>query len=112
MSEILKADSLTWESIRPDVAAGVYGQTLLDDHVKIVLTRVARGGKFALHRDDYGHLFYFLSGAGSVRVADKESAASAGLMVRVVAGEEHAYENTGMEDLMLISVNLPDREKR
>jgi len=27
--------------------------------------------------------------------------------VRVAAGEAHAYENTGAEDLTLISINVP-----
>jgi mannose-6-phosphate isomerase-like protein (cupin superfamily) len=64
------------------------------------------------HQDDYGHLFYFLSGEGLVWVQDKEFKASPGLVVRVNAGEVHAYENTGDEDLMLISVNIPTRDMR
>jgi hypothetical protein len=32
-----------------------------------------------------------------------------GLVVRVTAGEAHAYENISDQDLMLISVNIPTR---
>lgn len=92
---------------KPDVARGVFGKTLLADGVKVVLTRVAPGGKFEMHRDDYGHLFYFLSGEGIVWVGEQQFAAHAGLVVQVSAGEDHAYENAGNEDLMLISLNIP-----
>lgn len=99
--------SLEWQPVRPDVARGVYGKTLLAEGVKVVLTRVAPGGRFSMHQDDYGHLFYFLDGEGLVWVGEKRFKAQAGLAVRVAAGEAHAYENTGTKALTLISVNVP-----
>ncbi len=107
MSQVREIASLEWQPVRPEVTSGIYGRTLLDGKVKVVLTRVVPGGKFSMHRDNYGHLFYFLSGAGNVWVSGKQFAAHAGLVVQVIAGEDHAYENTGHEDLMLISLNLP-----
>ena len=107
MSEVFDAARLEWEVLRPDVAHGVYGKTLLADGIKLVLTRVAVGGKFEVHRDSYSHLFYFLSGEGVVWVEGKQFEIVPGLVVRVTAGESHAYENTGNRDLMLISANLP-----
>ncbi|MBI5303208.1 MAG: cupin domain-containing protein [Chloroflexi bacterium] len=107
MSKLFDESTLEWQPVRPDVANGVFGKILQDGKIKVVLTRVAPGGKFNSHRDAYAHLFYFLSGQGMVRVGDQQSAAHAGVVVRVEAGEEHAYENTGMEDLMLLSLNLP-----
>jgi mannose-6-phosphate isomerase-like protein (cupin superfamily) len=108
MGEVFDVMSLDWRPVRPDVAREVYGKTLLADGVKVVLTRVAPGGGFSTHRDDYDHLFYFLGGEGLVWVGDEHFEVRAGLTVRVAAGEAHAYENTGIEDLMLISVNAPD----
>ncbi len=109
MSEILEANVLEWQPVRPDVTCGVYGKTLLEDGVKIVLTRVAPGGSFSPHRDPYGHLFYFLDGEGIVRVEERKLRAGPGLIVRVAPGESHSYENTGTCDLMLISANVPPR---
>ncbi len=109
MSEIFRTEALEWQPVRPDVTQGVYGKTLLDVGMKIVLTRVAPGGSFAPHRDPYGHLFYFLAGCGIVRVGDWETEAGPGLVVRVAPGELHSYENTGADDLTLISVNVPAR---
>jgi len=107
MGQIVDVTELEWQPVRPDAAHGVYGKTLLADAVKIVLTRVAPGGRFSMHRDDYGHLFYFLGGEGVVWVEGNRYPSRPGLLVRVAAGEPHAYENTGVEDLTLLSVNIP-----
>lgn len=107
MGEVVDITSLEWQPTRPDVARGVYGKTLLADGVKIVLTRVAPGGRFSQHRDDYGHLFYFLSGQGLVWIEEKQFEARPGLAVRIAAGEAHAYENTETDEMTLISVNVP-----
>jgi len=108
MSEIFETDALDWHQLRPEVAHGVFAKTLLDDGTKLMLVRVEPGGGFASHRDGYGHLFYFLSGEGVVRVGDQESPATAGLVVRVAAGEAHSYENTGTAEMVLISANLTE----
>ncbi len=95
-----------WQPVRPQLTRGVFGKTIFDGDVKVVLTRVEPGGKFAKHRDDYGHIFYFLSGEGIVTVADSRFDARPDLLVRVTAGELHSYENTGAQDLILLSLNI------
>ncbi len=107
MNQAFDIESLDWQLVRPNITRGIFGKTLLDDKTKVVLTRVAPGGKFETHRDNYAHLFYFLSGEGIVQVDDKRFDARAGLVVQIAAGQAHAYENTGNDDLMLISMNLP-----
>ena len=109
MDAIFMADDLDWQPLRPDVAHGVFGKTLQDNGTKMMLVRVEPGGGFASHRDGYGHLFYFLAGDGSVRVGEEESRARPGLVVRVAAGQVHSYENRGTEELLLISVNIPEK---
>lgn len=107
MDRFVEAASLEWRPVRPDVARGVFGRTLLDGGTKVVLTRVVPGGSFAPHRDGYGHLFYILEGTGIVGVGAEEHQAKPGLAVHVATGEEHWYRNTGGSDLLLISVNIP-----
>ncbi len=110
MGKALDVSSLEWRPVRPDVAHRVYGKTLLADGVKVVLTRVAPGGAFSTHRDNYGHLFYFLSGEGLAQVGEEKFDIRPGLAVQVSPGESHAYENTGTEELTLLSVNVPEMQ--
>ncbi len=98
---------IDWQPVRPKDTTGVFGKRLLQDGVWVVLTRVAPGGKFTPHRDNYAHLFYFLSGEGIVRVGEDQIDAREGVVVQVEPGEPHAYENTGSQDLILLSLNLP-----
>ena len=106
MGQVLDTSSLPWQPVRPNLAQGVEGKTLIADGVKVVLTRVAPGGRFTHHRDDYGHLFYFLSGEGLVSLGEERVEVGPGMAVQVEARELHAYKNTGREDLVLISINL------
>jgi len=107
MAEFLKDDALAWQPIRPDVAKGVLGKVLSAGPTRTVLTRVAPGGRFAPHRDPYGHLFYFLAGTGEVLAGEERHPVGPGSVVRISAGELHGYENGGPEELLLISLNLP-----
>lgn len=107
MNKDFEIESLEWQTVRPDVAQGVFGKTILAEPVKVVVTRLVAGAKFVAHRDKYGHLLYFTSGQGYVRVGDRQIVARAGVVVRVMPGEEHEYGNSGAEDLLLISMNIP-----
>lgn len=107
MSEFFDVADLNWQPVRPNITHDVFGKNLFDGKTKVVLTRVAPGGKFKTHRDNYAHLFYFLSGTGVVQVEKKNFDVRAGTAVQIQAGQTHAYENIGADDLVLISLNLP-----
>ncbi|MCI0474941.1 MAG: cupin domain-containing protein [Anaerolineales bacterium] len=106
MSQVFDVSSRDWQPVRPDVTRGVFGKTLRDGKIKVVLTRVVPGGKFARHRDPYAHLFYFLDGEGTLWIDDQQIVARAGTVAQIDAGQEHAYENAGNEDLVLLSLNI------
>lgn len=107
MSEVFELDSLEWQELRPEMTKDVFAKLMLADEVKAMLVRVAPGGGVRSHRDGFGHLFYFLSGNGIVRVGENEYIAKPGLVVQVTVGDPHLYENTGETDLMLLSLNVP-----
>ncbi|KAB0672182.1 cupin domain-containing protein [Oryzomonas sagensis] len=111
MGRFIDIGAREWKQVRPDVAHGVLGTTILDETVTMTVTRVVPGSGFAAHHDAYGHLLYFLSGSGVVGVAGEETAIRPGLAVRIRAGEEHYYRNTGTDELTLISVNIPEGER-
>ena len=107
MNQLFDLASLEWKPVRPEITSGVFGKAMLDGPLKAVLTRVEPGGTFRMHVDPYGHLFYFLSGEGLVWVDGDRSEARPGVVARIDAGAAHAYENTGTEDLVLVSLNIP-----
>ena len=107
MNTTFNLSDLEWKPVRPEITSGVFGKAMLDGGLKAVLTRVEPGGKFRMHTDAYGHLFYFLSGEGAVWVAGAKTEARAGVVAQIAAGVPHAYENTGAEDLVLVSLNIP-----
>jgi Uncharacterized conserved protein, contains double-stranded beta-helix domain len=107
MGFITDIESLEWESVRPDVARDVLGKPLLrSEGIKMVLTKILPGGGFETHRDAYGHLLYFLEGSGIVGVGSEEFSIKPGLVVQVMAGEEHFYRNNSGKELTLISANI------
>jgi quercetin dioxygenase-like cupin family protein len=108
MAEFLDSKSIPWHPVRPEITRDVSGKILLNGPTKAVLTRVAPGGRFAPHRDPYAHLFYILEGEGRVSAGTEERAVGPGSVVRVPAGELHGYENTGTEEMILLSLNLPE----
>ena len=105
MGEVIDVTTREWQEVRPDVARRVWGKTLLKDKMTVTLTRVLPGGGFSTHQDDYDHLFFFLSGEGVVQVGEEQFSVRSGEAVRVAAGEDHAYETTGAEEMMLLSIN-------
>lgn len=112
MTEVLTLDDLPWQAVRPRLTAGVSGKTLLTGATRVVLTRVAAGGRFAPHSDGYGHLFLVLAGQGRLQAGDAEYVLGPGSVVRIPAGETHGYRNTGEEELQLVSFNLPAGEEK
>ena len=107
MSTAFQLNDLPWTPVRPALTNGVFGRTMLDTGTKAVLTRVEPGGGFAPHVDSYGHLMYILSGSGVAVSGGSEYPLAPGLVLQIPAGEEHSYQNTGSDHLLLISLNLP-----
>ncbi len=106
MGKRIDTNKLDWQPVRPELTRGVTGKLLREGSTRVVLTRVEPGGSFPAHRDDYAHLFHFLSGTGVVQLEEQQLAVGPGVSVQIEAGELHGYENPGKEDLLLISMNL------
>ncbi len=99
-----------WKAIRKDLTKGVFGKRLNRGditEIKMVLTKVEPSGEFPLHKDAYHHIFYFLKGIGKGQLGDESYEIRPGVAVEVPAGEEHGYKNTGEENLLLITLNIP-----
>ena len=106
MAVLIDSKGQEWQPVRPELTEGVTGKLQLDGPCRAVLTRVAVGGLFRPHRDDYRHLFHVLSGQGVFRVEKDVYQLSAGMTLLIEAGEFHGYENCATEELLLMSLNL------
>ena len=75
--------------------------------VKILLTKVEPGGEFPEHIDNYHHVMYFIKGEGKAILDRKSIEIRPNLLLEIPAGTNHGYKNTGGDDLILITVNIP-----
>jgi mannose-6-phosphate isomerase-like protein (cupin superfamily) len=109
MSTAIRLEDLPSTPVRPEIANGITGKTMLDSATKMVYTRVEPGGGFAPHVDAYDHLMYIVSGSGIAVAGGVDYQLEPGLMLEIEAGEEHCYRNTGSDVMELISLNIPAR---
>ena len=101
-----------WKETRPKITTKVYGKSLIPQEwsdMKMVLTKVEPGGEFSTHIDAYHHIFYYLEGTGIGWIEDEEYEIQSGLVVEVLAGKKHGYRNSGSQELILITLNIPKK---
>ncbi|MBC3535700.1 cupin domain-containing protein [Megasphaera hominis] len=76
-----------------------------DDAYRIIPTRIHPGGCIGTHRQDSGDdLNYVLSGTGRAICDGQEELLQPGVMHICPQGSEHTIENTGDEDLLLLTL--------
>jgi quercetin dioxygenase-like cupin family protein len=63
-----------------------------------------RGEKIPLHRHDYEHETFVISGSGRVFTPDRSEPMQFGDFAYTAPGEEHGFENTGDEPFRFICV--------
>ncbi|MGN5477733.1 cupin domain-containing protein [Cupriavidus basilensis] len=90
-----------------DVLAGEY-----TDAFSMDIVRVAQGGYSPEHIDPDNHAFYILSGEAEIDIADASHHVRAGAIVRIPRGVVHAVRNTGVGDLVLLTIYDPPRVRK
>ena len=101
-----------WKETRPEHTRNVFGKSIIPkdwSEVKMVYTKVTANGEFSTHVDSYHHVFFYQQGTGIGWIDEKEYDITPGLVVEVPAGKSHGYKNTGSEDLLLITLNIPKK---
>lgn len=113
MEEVIDLSTVDWKRTREELTTNVFGKSLIPkewSNVKVVLTTVKPGGEFKKHKDSYHHVFYFIKGEGLGFLGDKEYQIKPELKVLVPAGINHAYKNTGKEEMLLLTINIPEKK--
>jgi mannose-6-phosphate isomerase-like protein (cupin superfamily) len=71
------------------------------------VTKFGPGGGSPPHQHTYNHAFYFLSGVGSVKIAEQKWHVKPGTFVKVPAYKQHSVTNTGTADLIFLVIYDP-----
>ena len=69
------------------------------------MTRIAAGGIYGDHVDDYAQIFCVLEGRGEAEVAGKPTPLKVGVILRTQAGEPHALRAADDQPLVVLTVN-------
>ncbi len=108
--QVFDIEDAAWTPVREDITEGIAGVRLVPDHesgMTVTVTKVRVGGHFSAHRDPYHHVLYFLKGRGEVSIEGVCHPVAEGSVVKITAGEMHSYRNTGDEEMMLVTINVP-----
>jgi quercetin dioxygenase-like cupin family protein len=110
MGRIYNPESETWRPIERRGADQVTSHVLLPlergGQTRLSLTRIAAGGTFGPHIDDYEHVFVVLRGAGEVMVGKERRSLAPGDVITTQVGEPHGLWATPNEELVLVSSNI------
>ncbi len=105
----LKLDQIPWEPFGGKTK-NIYRKSLsslnFPSGFKASLTLAKPGGEFPEHVDPYTHIFYILEGEGEALVDGQKVPLKKGTALTVAAGKKHGYRNSGLGDLLLITLNL------
>jgi len=109
-------DDVQWMELKGLAIQKAAFKTVIDSQFtegayNMELTTIAPGGSSPTHREPYSHVFYVLSGAGEVRVADETASLRAGSVSPIRAGQPHSLRNTGGDDLMMLVIYSPPRTR-
>ena len=101
----------------PSPAVGVKIRWLIDDtsgapNFAMRHFEIAPGGQTPLHRHDWEHEVFILTGQGVLVSDDGEKDFGPGEVVFMPGGEEHCFRNTGAEPVTMLCLVPLDAKKK
>jgi mannose-6-phosphate isomerase-like protein (cupin superfamily) len=98
-----------WKQVGHEAAQAVESQVIVPleegGRTQVAVTRIAAGGEYGTHVDDYSQVFCVVEGRGEGEVAGERTPLEPGVMLRTAAGEPHALRAGGDEALVVLTVN-------
>jgi quercetin dioxygenase-like cupin family protein len=115
MGSVYNPEEGPWRPIERQGAVSVESHMLLPvekgGRTRLSLTRIAPGGTFGPHVDDYAHVFCVLSGTGEAKVGGKRSRLEPGVVVTTDVQEAHGLWAGDDEPLVLVAANVYPEEQ-
>ena len=116
MQKVFSVNDLKWRDLKglPGARGFEFKSLSGDDYTTAFsseLVRLEPGDHSVPHVERWNHLLYFTSGTGDITIADKTWPVSPGTVCLVKAGEKHSLRNLGNDDMLVITVYDPPRDR-
>jgi quercetin dioxygenase-like cupin family protein len=102
-------EETAWKQVGHEAARAVESQLIVPreegGRTQVAVTRIAPGGEYGTHVDDYSQVFCVVEGRGEGEVAGERTPLEPGVMLRTAAGEPHALRAGDGEALVVLTVN-------
>lgn len=99
---------VSWKPMERDETRGVEGHVLVPadaGRTQVGVTRIADGGAYELHVDEYAQVFVVLEGRGEAEVAGQRVPLQPGVILRTRVGEAHGLWASAGVELVVLTVN-------
>ena len=98
-----------WKQVERQGARAVETHVLVPleegGRTQVAVTRIAAGGAYGVHVDDYSQLFCVLEGRGEAEVGGAQTPLEPGVLLRTRAGEPHGLRAAADQPLLVLTVN-------
>jgi quercetin dioxygenase-like cupin family protein len=117
MQRVFSVDDMPWRDVHGlPGARGFEFKALTDDaYTKAYsceLVRLEPGDHSVPHVEPWSHLLYILSGTGDITIDGDIRAVRSGTVCQVRAGEKHSLRNLGDDDMLILAIYDPPRERK
>lgn len=110
MGRVYNPQDETWTKVERRGAVNVTSHVLLPlengGRTRLSLTRIAAGGAFGPHVDDYGHVFCVREGTGEVMIGRTRQKIGPGDVIITEVNEAHGLWADDDADLVLVAANV------
>jgi quercetin dioxygenase-like cupin family protein len=98
-----------WKQVEREETRAVESQVLVPleegGRTQVAVTRIAPGGEYGVHVDEYSQVFCVMEGAGEGEVDGEQVALEPGVIMRTRAGDPHALRAAADQSLVVLTVN-------
>jgi quercetin dioxygenase-like cupin family protein len=117
MERVFSVDDMPWADLKglPGARGFEFKALTNDAYTKAYsceLVRLDPGDHSVPHIEPWSHLLYILSGTGNITIDGSTSPIKSGTVCQVRAGEKHSLRNLGDDNLLILAIYDPPRERK
>jgi quercetin dioxygenase-like cupin family protein len=117
MERVFSIDDMPWTDLKglPGARGFEFKALTNDAYTKAYsceLVRLEPGDHSVPHIEPWSHLLYILRGTGDVTIDGSTAPIRSGTVCQVRAGEKHSLRNLGEDDMLILAIYDPPRERK